>query len=138
MCILLLGGAFCGWQLDGCVQLASEKRWGGKVTSTGPLHCVGRGCIFHWFLARVGQVQAALPGTLATRSRLSLPIGLFLSAVADGGFCGMLSGIDEAIRKPRECAGLCSSSLKVLLSPPFRDSLCLCVGLVRGVRCKWT
>ena len=32
MCILLLGGVFCRCRLDQCTELASVRRWGGKIT----------------------------------------------------------------------------------------------------------
>lgn len=102
----------------GAFSLLLKKGEMERSPSTGPFPLLwDEEYVFHWFLASVEQIQASLPGTLATRNRLFPPFGLFLSAVADGGFCSILSGITEARRKSRGLTGLCSSSLKVLQQP---------------------
>lgn len=73
-----------------------------RSPSTALPTVVGRGVRVSLVFGQSRTGTAALPGPWATGGRLFPPVGRCLSAGAEGGFCGPLSGTCEAIRKPRD------------------------------------
>lgn len=102
-----------------------------RSPSTALPTVVGRGVRVSLVFGQSRTGTAALPGPWATGGRLFPAVGRCLSAGAEGGFCGVLSGTCEA-KEAQGLAGLCSSASGPFSSPPLRGSLGLRVVFSQG------